>query len=309
MPSTSRWTATVVTSIVVLIATLGYVLGHGSGVSVETTREASTAFGSLDYSSASGWRPAPRAAAVPGLAITTQRVLAPKGDGARAGLVAGRLGAGGAALLPAALLARMRQPPTVEVVYLSNTQAYKYTQLKLSGVTDALAIYVIPTAANSETAILCYSTPSLLNDLKACEQIATTWVAASGAVYDLTPDPSYAHEIRAAVERVDGFRSAFRRGVNAQSIGRSARDLATRLAEGLGGVVESLSAVQPPPVAGAAQTALLESLQQVQSAYEALAVAAGNGNSLGYVAARLQIYQAEARVDAALGAFALLGYE
>jgi hypothetical protein len=301
--------------VLVTVAILGYLAGHGgsSGSPASSTREAANAVTLLNYASTSGWQPASRAPAVPGLPIAQPVVLAPKGDAPYVGLVVGQL-SGEWSPLPSALLERLRRLPSTEVVQLLNTQAYRYSPLSVPGFDRELTLYTIPVSATAATAIACYASAGFTSYMPTCEQLAATLSIATGkpqvevrAYESLTPDAGYARELRAAIARVDGLllslRPEIRPGASRVTVARLAR----RLAEGLGGAVESLSVVPPTP-ARRAHGALAEALRQARAGYSALAVAVSAGKALAYAAARTQVYLAEARLGTALKQLNLLGY-
>jgi hypothetical protein len=289
------------------VAYLGFLSGHSPVQRAELTREASSALGSLDYRSTSGWHPALGAPAVPSLAITPTLVLAPGGDSSRAGLILGRLESRSNPL-PPDFLARLRQLPHTEVVSLLNTQAYRYSYLSVPGYDQILTLYTIPNATTSTTAIICYAPARSPSYMEECQRLAATFTDASGVGLDLTPDVGYARQIRAAVERLDQLRVALRREIRPQATTASVSQLAGRLAGGVADVAKSIAAMQPPLPAEAAHAALLASLRSASKAYSTFAAAVGTGSTPEYASARVQIGDAEGRVDAALENFALLGY-
>lgn len=304
---------------VMTVAILGYIVGHDRAVAVsaENTREASNAVTIVHYGSASGWQPASTAPAVPGLSIAQPLVLAPGGDATRAGLIVGQLPGGESSPLPAQLLARVPQLPNTEVVDLANTQAYRYSPLSVTGSGEQLTLYTIPDPVASTTAIVCYASPGFSSYMQACERLAAALTIASGrpeggevrAVNPLTPEAGYGQRIAAAAARTDELlltlRPEIRRGASQATVST----LAGRLADGLAGVADSLSALRPPPAAGQVHAALSESVKQAGAAYSALGAAVSAGNASNYAIARTQIYAAEAGVSSALKNFALLGYQ
>lgn len=301
-----RTTPLIAALILLAVAYFGFLSGHSPVEHVEGTREASTVVGSLEYPAASGWRPAGGSRAIGDLSITMASMLAPDGNSARAGLILGRL-ASGSNPLPPAFLAGLRELPTTEVVYLLNTQAYRYS-LSVPGYDRPLTLYTIPKTTTGETAIVCYDSAGPPDYMRECEHIAATFNDASNASVDLTPDTGYARRIRAAVERLDQFRAALRSGIRPHAQGAGVSEVAARLAAGLVGVANSVAAVLPPLPAEMTHATFVESLRQASRAYSALAAAAGSGSAVQYGAARAQVDDAEASVAAALEDFSLLGY-
>jgi len=301
--------------ILLAIAIFGYLAGHGhSAVApMERTREVSSTIGSLEYAPASGWRPASEAPRLPGLSIAQPLVLAPNGNAARAGLIAGQLLDSPLSPLPPQFLARLRRLPNTEVVELQSAQAYKYSQLSVTGSDQRLTLYTVPGSTTSKTAIVCYSTvgSSTLSSsyMRACERIAATLTAATGEAQVLAPDVDYARQVGAAVGRVDALRVALRTTMRLETTAGDIWGLAMHLADGLARAAESLAAVQPPPAVGWARATLLESLSQARDAYAALAAAISSGSPSSYAAAGTRVYEAEGGLSTALKNFALLGYK
>ncbi len=293
--------------VLVAVAIIGYVAGHGRGVYAERTHTALSASVLLTYPS--DWRPTAGAPKIPGLSIAHPFAVAPDGDVARAGLLTGELVGGEPSPLPARFVERMRELPDTEVMYLLDTQAYRYSRLSIPGFDGMLTLYAIPNPGGNPTAVACYASAALSAYMRTCEQIVDALSLRSQTQsYDLTPDPEYARQVSASLEVVDARRAALRREVSPRAEPAIIQRLAASLADGLANAVASLSALQPPPAAGQAHAALSGSLWQARNAYKALAVAASAASPSRYAAARAQVYEAEASVDAALKSFALLGY-
>ncbi len=304
--------------VVMTIAILGYIAGHDRSIAAraETMLETSNAITIVHYSAASRWRPASAAPLLPGLSIDQPLVLAPDGNATRAGLIVGPLLGSATSPLPPQLLARLPQHPNAEVVDLANTQAYRYSQLSVTGTGEQLTLYTIPDPVASTTAIVCYVSAGYSSYLPACERLAATLTIASGrpeggevrALNSLIPEAGYGRRIAAAVARADELLLTLRPELGRGRSRGTVSTLAGRLAAGFAGVADSLSALHPPSSAGQAHAALSESLKQAGAAYSALAVAVGAGDASGYAVARSQIYAAEAGLNSALKNFALLGY-
>jgi hypothetical protein len=302
----------------VTVAIFGYLAGHGrsSAAPVERTAESSNAAVTITYPSGPGWRPAFVATPLPGISISEAVALAPAGDATRGGLVVGRLLGVGASPLPDQLLAHLRALPNAKVVGLASTQAYRYAGLRLTGDQRQVTLYTVPSSPASTTAIVCYSSPALTRYLRTCEQIAATLTIATGrpqselrSYYPLTPAPGYGREIRGAIARVDALLLTVRAQLQPGAARATASSLADRLAEGLTGTADSLSAVPPPAATARVHAALSDSLRRASAAYAALAAAVSVGDATAYAAARTEIYVAEAALSAALRDFALLAYD
>ncbi len=304
--------------VLMTVAIVGYLDGHGSAstTAVERTREASNAVTIVNYNSASGWRPASAAPAIPGLSVAQPLVLGPGGGAARAGLVVGRLLGSEFGPVPPQFLAALRGHADTEVVDLLNTQAYRYSGLVLASSGLALTLYTIPTSAASTTAIVCYARASFSSYLQACERLVATLTIASASpqvevrtYQSLTPQLTYGRQVSAIAARVDALLARLRPQIREGASRATAITAATGLAGGLAGAAALLGVVHPPPAAARAQGSLAESLARTHEAYAALEAALSDENSAQYAAALSQIYAAEASLSGALRDFSLLAYK
>jgi hypothetical protein len=295
----------------VLAALLGYLLGHqparGPARASEPTSTTSVAGVLLQVPSR--WRSTTGSHEIPGLELRDAVAFAPGGNATGAGLLVGALTSAQPSPLPSALLARLRREPTTSVVELQEAQAYRYTDLNISGSNDTVAIYVVPSPGSEPIALGCYASPAQLAELATCQRIvATLTLAGRSQSYDLAPQPEYAQQLSAAIAALDGTRSALR----AQMSATASTSRAQRLAEGLAGAfaqaARAVSGLEATLANGAAQAALSGAILQAHSAYKALAKAAGRRDVAAYGAARGQVQAAEAAVNAALQSYSLLGY-
>ena len=300
------------------VAIVAYLDGHGrsSSAPVERSREASNAVTVVNYDAASGWLRASQAPSIPGLAVAQPLVLGPGGDGARAGLVVGKLLGSEFGPVPPQLLAQLRQPPDAEVVDLLNTQAYRYSGLSITSSGMTLTLYTIPTSTTSTTAIVCYAQAGSSRDLQSCERLVGSLTIATGSpqvevrtYQSLTPQLAFGRRIGAVAARAEALLGTLRPELRHGAARGASAAVADRLAGGLAGAAGSLAAVSPPPAAALAQGSLSELLGRARDAYFALATSLHNGDESEYAAAVTQIYAAEASLSAALKNFGLLAYK
>jgi hypothetical protein len=293
----------------VVLAICGYLLGSRGGSSPSPT-----ATGALEVASGTnllleyptGWRPAASAPALAGLKITGARVLAPGGDPSIAGLVSGRFPADEVSPLPAAFLALVHGTPHVEVLNLTHTQAYRITHVR--GYERTLDVYAIPVVGGTQTGLVCYAANSAAAYLRQCEDIAATVTLVGVTSFDLSPSEGYADKLAALIESLDTQRATLRREIRSSRTPARSSALASTLARRFAATASSLALLEAPQAAGAAQAALVSALQDARDGYGALAGAAAAEDSSTYSEAERRVEGAEARVDAALRNFALLGY-
>jgi hypothetical protein len=301
----------------VIVAILGYVIGveaqGGSGHSHAVVAPPELLHPALAANvlleAPAGWKPIADAPQIPGLTLTRATAFGPAGEGGHAGLLTGELAAGQPSPLPAGFLAQLHNLPDTEVVNLTQTEAYRYSNLSLPGFNRLLTLYAIPSPGGSPILLACYATAAYSAYMRTCEGIvATLRPVGQTSSEDLTPDSALARQVSAAIGAIDRQRLVLRREMQAGATLPRVEPLATRLAHGFAAAAAKLSPLEPPLAAGPAQAALLASIGDARDAYSALAGAAAAGNLGGYEAARAQVYGAEASVDAALESFTLLGY-
>jgi hypothetical protein len=294
----------VVVLLLVTVAVLGYLIGGRSSKASppESMSEASNAATSIAYAGASGWATAPRAPAVSGISIAQPLVLAPHGNATQTGLIVGQLLGGESSPLPAKLLEGLSETPATAVVNLSNTQAYRYSQVSVTGSARHFTLYTIPTSADTTEAVVCYAPAASTGGLQPCEQLAGTLSIAAGrpqaevhAFQNLTPQAAYGAQIRAAVARVNQLIGTIKPEIRAGVLRATASSAAQRLSEGLAAV--------------AANAALSSALTRTRTAYAALSGALLAESTSRYDAARSRIDTAEADLNTAVKNITLLGYQ
>jgi hypothetical protein len=308
----------VVVLLLVTVAVLGYLIGGRSSKASppESMSEASNAATSITYAGASGWATASRAPAISGISIAQPLVLAPHGNATQTGLIVGQLLGGESSPLPAKLLEGLSETPATAVVSLSNTQAYRYSQVSVSGSDRHFTLYTIPTSADTTEAVVCYAPAASTGGLQPCEQLAGTLSIAAGrpqaevhAFQNLTPQAAYGAQIRAAVARVNQLIGTIKPEIRAGVLRATASGSAQRLSEGLAVTAASLTALSPPPAAVTANAALSNAVTRTRTAYAALSGALLAESSSRYDAARSRIDTAEADLNTAVKNITLLGYQ
>jgi hypothetical protein len=296
--------------VLVLAALVGYLAGHRPAGAAPREQILAASVGGVLLNAPSRWQPVPIAQQIPGFAIRRAIALGPGGSTADAGLLAGVLPAGQPRPLPSQLLARLRQRPTTEVVSLQEAQAYRYTGFSIAGFDKNLTVYVVPNPGGNSTVLACFAAPALSADLQACQRsVATLRLAGRSQSYDLTPQPEYAQRLSAVVSALDAQRVALRGQMGIGAAPRRLQRLAARMARAFARAAAAVSGLEPTLAIGQAQSALSGAILRARAAYVALAAAAGQRDEASFAAARAQVNEAEAGVDAALEGFALLGYK
>jgi hypothetical protein len=310
LPVLDRRVLTGLAIALVTVAIVGYVTGHGHARLPEPERTLTASIAGVLLTAPQDWRAVSSAPPIPGLTLAHPIQLAPDGETAHAGLIAGAVPGRDPSPLPRDLLDRVRGLPATSVVGLLEVQAYRYTGFRISGYNSRLAVYVVPNPGADRTVLACYAAPEFLSQMQTCQHIvATLTLAGRTQSYDLTPQASYAHGLSASIAALESSRLALRRQMSSHPAPATLARVAARLAQAFATAASSISALQPSLATGQAQSELSGALLSTRSAYAALAGAALAGSEARFVAARERVSDGEARVDDALGTFALLGYQ
>jgi Protein kinase domain len=279
--------------VVVVAAVAGALAGRGGddGKAAATTTVARN--GALELRYGSRWTPATYTQPVPGLQLRNPIGLR-AGDGR---IVAGQVADPGPGLLPAGV-----QPPgATEVVGLGPTPALYHTGMRASG--EPAKLFVVPTDHGVQ-ALACVRVSD-----EDCEAVAATLRLRGATPLDVRPNVPYAAALtklladrgrRAAADRRDLARARTSRVQAAQEhTAARANTLFARRAREL----------TPPPVARQINAAIAADIARIGRVYDRLAVAATAHDAAAYRRAGSSLASSEARLAAAAGALALLGYD
>lgn len=299
-------TGAVAAVVLAMAVIVGFVLGHhrSHGSSKPRTLTASTSGISLRYPSS--WKVVYTAPGIPGLTLKHLLLLAPT-PSASANMIAGELRGGEPAPLPRSLISLTRSPPAGEVVALaSGNQALRYRNVSIAGVTGELTLYAIPTERGPVQVLACHALGSA--SMQQCERIAASGTLGSTHSYELTPSTGYASGLNDALTQLDEQRALLRTQLAKEAPLTTLRHASERLTLAFSDGASTISALEPPLVAGRAQAVLTAAVLRARAAYAALTAAASEGEGAPVGAARTRIYEAEAAINSALENFALLAY-
>lgn len=299
---------------VLVAAIAGYLLGnaHHGTAKPASSRQARTQVLSnagllLEYPL--GWTRSASALSLAGLRLTDGVALLAPGGGDEEGLLTGRLPAGEAAPLPAAFLATLTRQPHTEVVSLTSTSAYRYTDVSPRGHAGAMTIYVIAGAGEGGPRLLaCFAASAQTATRQSCEGIAEAVAPLGGAPASIAPVGSYASTLSRLVGELRQERATLRTRMAGSSSTAGVGELAGTLAARFRAVGSTLSRIEAPQAASRAQQSLAGAVQRAGQAYSTLAADASSGSVGAYDLARGQVEKAESEVDMALESFSLLGY-
>jgi hypothetical protein len=299
--------------VLVLIALLaaaavgGYLVGHTRPRSQTVSFTNSAAVNHLQLRYPSTWQLSASATVVPGMRFDAPLVLS---HGGRGRLTAGTdASAAGRTLLARSFRARvvggLPHPATVR---LGGIVAYRYTGVRVRGLSTPVSVYAAPTSAGVAT-IACWDPTGTDRTFQGdCTRIAATLRLIGARAYPLGPSPGYAR----LVSNIFGRLRASTRGPLATLAGtRSASTqagAARQLAGAYGTAADALDGATAPPMARDAQSAVVAALRRCASAYGAAAAAAKTGaaippiNATSLNAARAAAEAAYRRAGGALGA-------
>lgn len=257
-----------------------------------------------------GWRQVSNEPSIPGLSLGNAVALAPGGRAGDAGLIVGQLAQSGSGPLPLSLVSRLQKLPRTDIVQLaSNSQAYRYSNLRIAGFSGALSLYAVPVGPRSSAGVACYATPSHVDVMRTCDRIAGTLVVSSELTGSLIPDSSAAKSIATAIGGLDVQRALERSRLAVRTAPGVAAAAAGRLSRDYAAAAKAIPAARlRPAVAASSAAALVTALSRTGRTYGLLAAAARVGNGARYNLARQQVTGAEAAVAAALASLAEVGY-
>jgi hypothetical protein len=309
MPNRRPALPVLVVPVLVLVAVLGYLAGHKHSHAIASQRPHAVTTGNVVLNYPAGWHAVTQGVQISNLALARPSAIGPSGSVATAGLLIGTLPPGELAPLPRQFVTKLQRPPTTEIVDLLEIQAYRYAHLSVPGFAKSLTIFVIPNRGGAPTALVCFAPSASSAYMRACERsIAAVTVAGQLQGSQLTPDPTYAAQISAAIAALDGLRVSLKRELSPAVSAATAQRLARRLAGGYAVAADALAELEPSAEAAPVQAALAGAIARAHADYTALAGAAGEQDVTAYEAAQRKIASAEADVDEALESFALLGY-
>ena len=252
------------------------------------------------------WTPA-SAVRIPRLVLDEATALAPPGDPAE-GLLMGRVPAGSPAPLPGSFLAGLSAPPAAEVVDLSSSQAFRYSNVAPRGYAGSLDIYAIPSTVGATRLLVCFARQRLTPVAQSCERAVAAVTPIGSQTPSLTPEPVYARALSGLVDSVQQSRVAARRKMAVENSPAVVSQLAAGLSSKLSSAAGSVAALQGPQLMAPADSSFAEALRQAAHAYTDLSFASADENVPSYDAARDEVSSAERDLGTALENFTLLGY-
>jgi hypothetical protein len=313
-PQVSRRSLATVALVIVLSAAAivaGLLVG-GSGGSTNTpsvTLGSSATIGHLQLRYPSSWQIGSSAPGLPGVTFADPIVLTPSHGGAQ--LVGGEVGdATGSTLLPASFRSKVQGslPAPVPVTF-GNLQAYRYSDLHVSGLDAPVTLYAVPTSAGVAT-IACWGTAHLSPSFATqCSQVTATLRLLNAAPYPLGPYASYARLLTSTFTTLHSATATPLPQLKSASTPSAQASAASRLATAYAAAASTLSRSAVSPMARDAHNALVAALKQISTGYANAASAAASSSSSAYSSAGQQINAGSTALSSALHQLSQLGYK
>jgi serine/threonine protein kinase len=302
-PARRNWLPLAIGAGIVVAAILGFVLGGSGGDETATGGGAPAVVMSnaaMKLKVPEGWAKA-AAPKVPGL--TLAEPVAASGDGATAafGLVHGD--ADNSTLLPAGLIqAAGAVPKDRDAVALGpdRLQAYRYRNVKLSGLDGAVTLYAVPTAQGVAT-LAC---------LPACETVADTLQLNGAEAFPVGPSPAYAKAVGSRLSALSKA-TAKQNATLAKAKTPTAQAAAARKLQ----AAHRTAAARLPknqqlsPADRGANARLRAALGGVAKAYGQAATAAAKNDKGGFKQAGAAVTRAQRELAGAMAGLRAAGYE
>jgi serine/threonine-protein kinase len=289
-PRGRRVVAALAAAAVVVAAIAGALAGKGKGGGSDHPPAPTPATaGALQLSYGAPWVP-DHAKPVAGLALRDPIAL-------RAGnerIVAGQIAKPGPGLLPEGT----PPPGATEVVDLGSTAALRHT-----GMRGQAELYVVPTDSGVQ-ALSCAGTAAA-----DCETVAATLRVRGAKPLDVRPSTVYAAALAKLLagraERATADQHALTRAGNSRTQAAAAHEAARWQAA----YQRRALRLTPPPVARAANGAVVAAIAQIKRSYRRLDAAATARDNAAYRGAARAVRTSEAHLATAVGALKLLGYD
>ena len=287
--------------LVVVLAVVGFLVGHSGSGDEPSSDQQRVASGPLAVSPPSSWRLVETEFNVPGLHLSDGTRLAPGGTPSRGVLEVGTTDAKTPTLLPASFVKRLdRAPPRDDPVRLGDLEAYRYADVQVRGFNRRLNVYVAPTTEGVAT-IACTAPEAVAAAfMPDCESAATTLELQSGDAYPLGADTAYSKKLNATMRKLNAARSNQTRALRQAKTARGQAQAAASLAGAYRSAAQALASTQVSPELATQNARVVRALRQASAAYGQLAGAARKANKGAYRAATRDVASAERDLRRAL---------
>jgi hypothetical protein len=214
-------------------------------------------------------------------------------DGGRGALTVGPVTPSATALLPAALVRALAEPPPrPTIAERSDAWIFSYRGMRLRGSAEPITAHVILTDRGAVAAACRGSGP----DARACDEAARTLRPADGVRARRGLSAEYAQALTAAIAGLGEDRGTADPAALARRHASAADD------------VRAIAAVRTRPELSAANRRIAAALDRTADVYERMAAAAATGDTVAFGTARGEVVRRERALRAALDGLAGLGY-
>jgi hypothetical protein len=298
------WIAIPAAALVVGVS-IGLVTRSGDAASAPAPVRASDGRLSVAYDTDDWLRPG-AAVAIDGLDVTDPISLVYTPAGGTGALLAGGVGDGSAADLPAALetsFPKEVSPP--QPVLLNGNQAVRYVRAQGSG-GQQLRAYVLPTTRGRKM-VACQAPASSATFAAACDSVAATLKISDADTLPVQPSPAYAAGVGGAIRKLNEAREQWSGDLDSASRALRAK-AADRLSDAQTQASKAVHAIAPPPAVRQTNQRLADALQRGGRAFVAMAKAARDDNASGFRSAAAELTKADKALTAQLAALDDAGY-
>jgi hypothetical protein len=287
-------------------ALLGLLLGALAGGG-ERARPVAVRAGAIAVEPPAGWHRL-HSSPMPELGGPRALALAPRDAPRGAGLIVTPVRKPGPYLLPAALVADLRELPTFfDVVRLGDVQAQRYDHLRSRGTRRVATVYAVP-HSGGVAALGCVAPNGGAHAfMRSCEQVAATLSLDGVTPRTLRPSSRYASRLTAAMNDLNLLRRVARIRLLRDSVQQVAA--ARMLARAFGRYADAMRALQPPPPVARAHADMIAAAARAHGAYRKMARAVAAQDGAGYAASVKAAYGGEVALQRAFEALRPLGYE
>jgi serine/threonine protein kinase len=254
-----------------------------------------------------GWTRMASAPEVPGLTLAGPVAYAPPGAANGEAVVFGSAGkdAANSTLLPNGVIqAAGEVPEGREAVELgpAGLQAYRYEDVRLSGLDAPVTFYAVPTTEGVAT-VAC------LGGGTSCEGIANTTELVSGEPFPVGPSADYADAAGGAMADLSRAVKRGQRTLNRSRLPATQAAAARDLWRAYRTASRALAGLELSPADRGANARLVAALGATAAAYDRAATAAANDSKAGFRKAGRSVEAAQEEVAGALEGLRAAGYE
>lgn len=292
------------------MAIVGFLVGHSGGGGGEPATPAnSMSNGDLTLGIPSEWERTSNETQIPGLRFSEPVGLQLKGR-SDAGATAGMVNGSGRTLLPADFRGRLDRQPRTDgnAVRVGDLEGYRYRNLRASGFSDVLTMYVIPTSAGVAT-LACHSPNENATAFERdCERVATTLELDTAKAFPLGPSDDYASTLSDQISSLNDGRAVARKELSKAKTPGGQSKAAEKASSAYGEPATALRRAEVTPEIKDANEKIVVALMGAERAYKELATAAAKGRRGAYRKASKAITRQEAAVKRALDSLEGRGY-